>query len=130
MGRDPSASVINAPFVAAQRAHLANELQYGAGSSHTMLSSAIHSWDFGHDGRALPDLAAALLQRPALRVLSLSGYHDLATPFRQTELDLARPGNVPALRQRVYLGGHMTYLDDNARPRMKADLVAFINGSS
>ena len=132
-GGDPSASVINAPFVTAQRAHLANELLYSAGSGYTMLSNAIASWNFGHDGRTLPDtipdLATALAQQPALRVLSLAGYHDLATPFRQTELDLARLGAAPTLRQRVYPGGHMIYLDDASRPRMKADLVAFINAS-
>lgn len=132
-GGDPSSTVISAPFVAAQRAHLANELRYSAGSTYTMLSNTITSWGFGHDGRALPDtipdLATALAQRPALRVLSLAGYHDLATPFRQTELDLARLGAAPTLRQRVYPGGHMIYLDDAARPRMKADLVAFINAS-
>ena len=44
----------------------------------------------------IPDLAAALARQPALRVLSLAGYHDLATPFRQTELDLARLGAQPA----------------------------------
>ena len=129
-GGDPSASAINAPFVAAQRAHLANELQYSAASSYTMLANAIATWDFSHDGRALPDtipdLAAALTQRGALGVLSLNGYHDLATPFHQTEVDLSRLGSVPRLSVKTYPGGHMTYLDDSSRPRMKADIVNFI----
>jgi hypothetical protein len=46
----------------------------------------------------VPDLAAALTLAPTLRVLSISGYHDLATPFRQTELDLARIAD-PAQRR-------------------------------
>jgi carboxypeptidase C (cathepsin A) len=29
---------------------------------------------------------------------------------------------------RVYLGGHMTYLDDGARPLEKVDLVQFYQG--
>ena len=131
-GGDPSTSVIGAPFTAAQRAHLANELLYSSASTYTLLSGAINFWGFAHDGRPLPDtipdLATALAQQPSLRVLSLSGYHDLATPFRQTELDLARLGAVPGLQIKLYAGGHMTYLDDNSRPLMKADLVRFITG--
>lgn len=132
-GGDPSSSVIGGPYVAAQRAHLAGELGYTAASTYTMLSDALANWNFAHDGRALPDtvpdLGAALAQRGSLAVLSLNGYHDLATPFHQTELDLARLGSVPRLTVKSYPGGHMTYLDDGARPRMKADLADFIRRS-
>ena len=133
-GGDPSSSVIGAPFAAAQRAHLQGELLYSSASTYTMLSNAIASWGFAHDGRALPDtipdLATALAQQPSLRVLSLNGYHDLATPFRQTELDLARlGGSGTGIQIKVYPGGHMTYLDDGSRPAMKADLVRFITGA-
>ena len=62
-------------------------------------------------------------------MLSLAGYHDVATPFRQTELDLARLGTRPTVFTRVYAGGHMTYLDDTSRPRLKADIAAFVQGA-
>src|SRR6185436_11804867 len=95
------------------------------------LSNAIASWDFRHDGKAvpdtIPDLGAALAQNPQLRVLAMNGYDDLATPFHQTELDLARLAPNSRIKVRNYVGGHMTYLDDNARVRQKADLVAFYN---
>jgi len=127
---DPSSALINGPFSAAARSLFSGELQYTASASYVLLSNAIDSWDFSHDGRALPDtipdLAAALAQRPALRVLSLAGYHDLATPFRQTELDVTRLGTAAKLTTRVYAGGHMTYLDDGSRPRIKADVAAFV----
>ncbi len=127
---DPSAAIINAPFAAAARSLFSNELGYTASAGYTLLSNAIDNWHFDHDGRALPDvipdLAAALAQRPALRVLSLAGYHDLATPFWQTERDLGRLADPATYAVRVYAGGHMTYLDDAARPRQKADIVAFL----
>ena len=131
-GGDPSSTVITAPFVAAADQLLAGELGYAASARYTLLSNAIASWDFSHDGRALPDaipdLLAALTTRTALRVLSLAGHHDLATPFRQTELDLARLGAQPGVTTRVYPGGHMIYLDNGSRVRLKADLAAFIAG--
>ena len=94
-----------------------------------MLSNAINTWNFSHDGLqvpdTIPDLAAALTLNPRLKVLSLSGYHDLATPFFQTEMDLARLGNNPNVQVRNYIGGHMTYLTDASRVQQKADLVQF-----
>ena len=58
---------------------------------------------------------------------------DLATPFHQTELDLARLGAGPSfglglvsqVTVRNYAGGHMSYLDDSSRAQQKADLAAF-----
>jgi carboxypeptidase C (cathepsin A) len=131
---DPSATVIAAPFAAAMQQVLNEELRYSASASYTQLSNAIATWDFRHDGRALPDtipdLAAALARKPSLRVFSVSGHHDLATPFRQTELDLARLGAAPGVLVRAYPGGHMTYLDDTSRVRLRADLGAFLTGTA
>jgi len=132
-GGDPSSTLIAAPFAAAARQLFEQELRYVASASYVTLSNAISSWDFRHDGQALPDtivdLGAALARRPALRVLSLAGYHDVATPFRQTELDIARLGAAPTVFMRVYAGGHMTYLDDTSRPRLRADVAAWVQGA-
>jgi carboxypeptidase C (cathepsin A) len=62
---------------------------------------------------------------PRLKVIALAGYHDLATPFMNTERDLARLGARPGVRVRNYDGGHMIYLDDASRVRLRADLVQF-----
>ena len=86
-------------------------------------------WNFSHDGNVLPDtipdLAAAMAHDARLKVFSANGYHDLVTPFYTTELDLARLGADPNIGVHFYQGGHMTYLDDVARPLEKADLAAF-----
>ncbi|HEY2188270.1 MAG TPA: hypothetical protein VGH48_06895, partial [Caldimonas sp.] len=130
---DPSAALISAPFVAAAQQLFQQELLYSASAGYTMLSDAISSWDFSHDGQPLPDtipdLAAALVRKPALRVLSLAGYHDLATPFLQTELDLERLGPQPTVTTRAYPGGHMIYLDDASRARLRDALRAFLQGA-
>ena len=126
-------ALIAAPFAAAAQALFRNELLYAASAPYATLSDAISSWDFSHDGRPLPDtipdVAAAQARQPSLRVLSLAGYHDLATPFHQTELDLARLPSAASVVGRVYPGGHMIYLDDASRVRLKADLAAFVQGA-
>jgi carboxypeptidase C (cathepsin A) len=127
---DPSSTFISASFATNIASYLAGDLGYTNPSTYTVLGNAINTWNFSHDGNALPDtipdLAAALTQNPRLKVLSVSGYHDLATPFYQTELDLARLGSLASkVTVKVYIGGHMTYLDDGSRPLEKADLAAF-----
>jgi carboxypeptidase C (cathepsin A) len=130
---DPSYTFISSSFAAGITGYLSSELKYTNPSSYVTLSEAIQTWDYTHDSRPLPDtipdLAAALAYNPKLRVLSVNGYHDLATPFFQTELDLGRLGPNPNVQIRFYSGGHMTYLDDVARPMQKADLVQFYRGA-
>ena len=126
---DPSSTFITPSFVGAIGAYLSSELQYTNPSAYATTSNAIDAWSFAHDGVALPDvvpdLAAAMALNPKLQVLALNGYHDLATPFFQTERDLARLGAQPNITATFYRGGHMTYLDDGARLSEKADLVQF-----
>ncbi|NIE58961.1 peptidase S10 [Burkholderia sp. Ax-1735] len=131
---DPSSSFITKPFTDTIGKYLPNELKYTAQSAYSVSSNAINTWDWTHDGLAMPDtipdLAAALSLNPQLKVLSLNGYHDIATPFYQTELDLARLGTQPNLTIKDYQGGHMVYLDDTSRPQEKADLVTFYNAAA
>jgi carboxypeptidase C (cathepsin A) len=126
---DPSSTLIAAQFANAIANHLVSGLQYGNASTYVLLSGAIRSWTFSHDGHPLPDtipdLATALALNPSLKVLAVNGYHDLATPFHQTERDLARLGANANVTVRSYVGGHMTYLDDASRPLQRADLEAF-----
>jgi carboxypeptidase C (cathepsin A) len=128
-GGDPSSAFITQPFTTAIASYLDGFLGYGHGPDYAVMGEADQDWDFSHDGLSLPDtipdLCAAVARDPGLKILSLNGYHDLATPFYQTELDLARMGKQPNLQIRHYNGGHMIYLDATSRPLEKADLVAF-----
>jgi carboxypeptidase C (cathepsin A) len=126
---DPSSSLISSSFAYRIDEYLGSTLKYTTPSRYILLSTAIETWNFGHDGRELPDtipdLAAALAHNPRLKILSMSGYHDLATPFFTTERDLARLGATANLTERNYVSGHMSYLDDAARRQQRADLAQF-----
>jgi len=127
---DPSDTLITQPFTDRFNDYLPHGLKYSAVSNYNVLNDdTINDWNWNHDGLAMPDtipdLAAAMYQNPRLKVLSLNGYHDLATPFYITDQDLGRLGTMPSLEIKHYPGGHMIYLNDPSRPKMKRDLVKF-----
>ena len=137
---DPSDILISQPFTNALATQMPNYLGYTApNATYVPLNdSIIGSWDFSHDGQALPDtipdLLGALQLNPQLAVFSENGYHDLATPFFNTEKQLARLQTVsglnPNLQVSFFQGGHMIYLDDVARPQMKSDLALFYQNAA
>ena len=126
---DPSSTFITQPFTDTIGTYLPNVLKYTAKTAY--VRGEQRDQYLGLEPRraglpdTIPDLAAALTLNPSLKVLSLNGYHDLATPFYQTELDLARLGTQPNLTFQHIPGGHMVYLDDTSRPAEKTDLVTF-----
>jgi carboxypeptidase C (cathepsin A) len=81
------------------------------------------------DAYVAGDLADAMRKNPRLRVLSLNGLFDLATPFFVTEYDLAHIELEPKLRTNIefayYPSGHMVYLNLDALKQLKADLAIF-----
>ncbi|APV50902.1 hypothetical protein BWI17_15120 [Betaproteobacteria bacterium GR16-43] len=126
---DISSSFITTSFSVGLQGYFNDTLRYTNPSNYTFLGNAINTWNFSHDGQDLPDvvpdLATALALNPRLQVLAVSGYHDLATPWFQTERDISRLGSLPNVRVRNYSGGHMIYLDDASRVTQKADLADF-----
>lgn len=127
---DPSLTAIEPNLLTAGGNYLRNELAFSFRSNYTSLATEANAqWVYQHESRFLPDtipdLTAAMTLNPKLRVLSLNGHHDLATPFHQTRLDLARMGPQPRIAFHAVAGGHMTYLDDASRVQQKAALAEF-----
>lgn len=133
-GGDASHALIDASFVNSMKPYLANELGYITQSNYMIGTNIVNKWNFSHDGKPLPDtipdVAAAMAINPTLKVIAMSGYYDLATPFYQTEIDMARLGNNPNVQIKNYHGGHMSYLDNAARLIQRADMVALYNSES
>ena len=141
---DASVTSVSSAFDAALHQHLSQDLHYEASDAYRVFNDdALRQWNWKHrawwgEQLAVPyaagDLAEAMRQNPRLRVLSLNGYFDLATPFFQTEYDLAHMVLDPSLRPNVqrayYPTGHMIYLDDAALHTLKGDLVRFYNASA
>ena len=78
------------------------------------------------------DLGQAMRQNPRLKLLSLNGYYDMATPFAGSDYDLQHMELDPALKAnittRYYPSGHMIYIEPGAAARLREDIDAFYDG--
>ena len=98
-------------------------------------------WNWNPNGResswephwvdTTPALVKALEVNPSLKVLVQSGYYDLITPFFDAEYTLNRYG-IPEgrIEYTYYGGGHMMYLNEDARQAFLKDIRAFIEAQA
>jgi carboxypeptidase C (cathepsin A) len=123
--------------------YLNEELQYTSTSPFMDLNDqAFKNWDFGHvdptgaqKGGAATlytagDLAAAMALNPYLKVFCAGGYFDAVTAYFQTILTFEGMPLKSAdarrnLKIRNYPSGHMVYLDNESRTKMKEELAEF-----
>ena len=138
---DPADVQVGGPYVGLLNSYLRGELNYDTKLTYrpNYYSAIAPAWDWKHHppgGRRASavadmalDLGTAMRQNPHLKVLSLNGYYDFATPFGGTEYDLAHMQISKALQQNLhyeyYPSGHMVYLNPDALKVMKRDLAHF-----
>lgn len=139
---DASDAAISGAFVGTLQSYLARDLGYQTDMPYRLSASegAGYKWDFNHKAPGVRftlsepdtalDLAAAMRTNPYLRVLSLNGWYDMATPFFGTEYDLdhmmLEPAQQRNLEFRYYPSGHMVYLNPEALHLMRLDVQNFI----
>ena len=139
---DASDVAISGGFVGTLQSYLASDLGYQTNMPYRLSASDSDGfkWDFKHkapgvrftlnDPNTALDLAAAMRTNPYLKVLSLNGWYDMATPFFGTEYDLDHMMLEPAQQQnlqfRYYPSGHMVYLNPDALHQMRLDVQSFI----
>ena len=108
-------------------------LGYSASTSYVQ-GISLSNWVFNYGGNvrpdAVPDMAAAMQLNPSMRLLAVSGLHDLATPWYQTEIDASRLALPSRVTLRNYDGGHMTYFTEASRRKEHADITAFLRGEA
>lgn len=137
---DASDVQVSGPFIAAVHDYMERELGYTTDLAYRPSGQGINqAWDWKHKppGAQRPanvantalDLGAAMRQNPKLKLYSLNGLYDMATPFFGTEYDIAHMQLDPTLRGNVrfayYPSGHMVYLNPEALKQMKADVAKF-----
>jgi carboxypeptidase C (cathepsin A) len=139
---DASDVAISGAFVGTLQSYLVHDLGYQTDMPYRLSASDADGfkWDWNHKAPGIRfglqspntalDLAAAMRTNPYLKVLSLNGYYDMATPFFGTEYDLEHmmldPAQQRNLEFRYYPSGHMVYLNPDALHTMRLDVENFI----
>ncbi len=136
---DPSDTAITGAFISSVRDYLGQDLGYKTDLEYRQSADegGDFDWDWHHRfGRGRQnnadvalDLAEALRINPHLKLLSLNGYYDMATPFFETEFDIKHmplPREaIKNVRFKYYESGHMAYLNPDSLKQLKKDLGAF-----
>jgi len=137
---DAADAVMAGAFIAALNDYLFRDLGFSTRLAYrpNFYSSIGNAWDWKHKtpggGQQLAvnssvDLGQAMRQNPQLKVLSLNGYYDMATPFAGADYDLQHMELDPAVKAnityRYYPSGHMIYIEPGSARQLRQDLDAF-----
>ena len=129
---DPSYAVIQGPFTAAFNSYIRQTLQFEADAPYEILTGNVHPWNYPGRNRyatVADTLRSVMSQNPNLKVLALSGYTDLATPYFAVDYTVSHLSLDPSLRpnisQRYYNAGHMMYLREADLAQSTKDVAAW-----
>jgi carboxypeptidase C (cathepsin A) len=134
---DPSFTYPHGAYAALLNDYLRRELKYEEERRYEIISMTIgESWKW-HDekGKRLgfinvaKDLRRAMIANPHLKVFFANGIYDLATPYFASMHAARHLGREPQIRENVreafYEAGHMMYLHEPSRVKLRSALVAF-----
>ncbi|MFY0627618.1 MAG: carboxypeptidase [Reichenbachiella sp.] len=143
---DPTGDAISAPFIAAFKDYLYNDLKANRDITYTTSASTRKDfkWDWNHNGNViwnaqvavstLPDMASAMKRNPNLKILILNGYFDIATVFYGVEHSISHMDLSSELRENIimkyYEAGHMMYTHKPSIIKFKKDVDEFIDETS
>jgi carboxypeptidase C (cathepsin A) len=141
---DPQDLAISGPFIAAFNSYVREELKFGQDKLYKPgAPDAGKDWDWKHNNGNVNgdpvapnvegDLINALITNPRLQVQVENGYYDLATPFFATEYTMEHLFLPPALSGQIHLeyytAGHMMYLHEEDRSKLKSNVGSFIDST-
>ena len=118
---DPSYAAVQGAFTAAFNDYVRTELKWESDLPYEVLTGKVRPWSFAKQENQYLNvsepLRQAITENPALHVLSMNGYYDMATPFFATEYVFSHMGLDPSLTGNVAFAycdaGHMMYTRKN-----------------
>lgn len=132
---DPALHYPFGAYAALINDYLRRELRYEEERRYEVLSFAVNEGWKWHDEKrfgfinAAADLRRAMVENPHLRVFFGSGLYDMATPYfasMHTARHLGRESQIQGnIHEAFYESGHMMYLHEPSRKKLRADLVSF-----
>ncbi|RMF11387.1 MAG: peptidase S10, partial [Alphaproteobacteria bacterium] len=138
---DPMSAAISSAYVSAYNEYARDVLGFPADRSFQPFARVFPKWEFKHRApgqrfafpgilNVMPDMAAALITNPDLKVLVTGGYFDLGTTFAASRYEMQHLPMPERLQKnisyRYYESGHMIYLHEPALKALHDDVAAFI----
>ena len=130
---DPSYASVQGAYTAMFNAYVRSELKYDSDLPYEILTGHVRPWSYKEFENRYVDVSSrlreAMTENPSLKVLSMNGYYDLATPFFATEYTVHHMGLDPSLAGNVsffYCGaGHMIYTNKSCLDKMHGAMSDF-----
>lgn len=143
---DPSLVQPTPPFTATFNEYVRGQLRFRSDLEYETLNGEVNrKWRFD-TGTDRPgtrtgyldtsrELRKAMVRNPYMKVLVAYGYYDLATPYFGIKYTIDHLGLVHTrperslrgnVRYAAYEAGHMMYIDDGARRKLRDDVFAFM----
>ena len=130
---DSSLASYDGSYVAMFQDYVRKDLKWNTDMFYT-LSARVQPWDQGQPGGPAEALRSAMTQQGQLKVLVISGYYDVATPFNGIEHTISHMNLDPTIRKNVsftyYEAGHMMYIEKKSREKLRKDVVDWIGGAA
>ena len=135
---DPSDMAIDGIFQAAVNHYINEELDYHTDRPYVPLSYDVNNlWtfpeEFGNGFSMWSTIHDVMSKNSFLKVWTLCGYYDLATPFYSAEWNFnhvfLNPENEKNLQITHYPSGHMIYLYEPALAQFRKDAEAWFRGN-
>ncbi|MFN0011040.1 MAG: S10 family peptidase [Phycisphaerales bacterium] len=130
---DPSYATIQGPYTAALNGYVRGELNFESDINYEILTGNVRPWNYAPNTNRYANVAetlrSAMSQNRNLRVLSCSGYFDLATPVYAMDYTITHMGLDPEVRQNIsqtfYESGHMMYVREEDLAKLRTDVAQF-----
>ena len=140
---DPTDAAMSGAFISSLNDYLFRDLGYQTPLTYRPNNYAGigDAWEWKHRSAEGPqvqadtsvDLAAAMRRDPHLKVLSVNGLYDMATPLFGAEYDfthmMLEPDRRANVSYRYYPSGHMVYIEPGSARRLKTDIEAFMDSA-
>ena len=137
ISKDPAMNPLLSAFGSAFFHDLRTRLKVDNDEVYELLNLKVNeAWEYGQGNAYLDvtaDLREAIHNNPDLKIYVASGQYDLATPPFAADYTLSHLGIEPkfqgAITHSVFPAGHMMYIHEASMDAMRADLLAFYEGS-
>ena len=137
---DPQSAAIGSAYISGFNDYVRRQLGYGEGKTYKV-EIDLPDWDMKHvqpnttlpdtgSLNVMPDLAAAMIYNPNLKVQLNQGYFDLATPYYEGVYEMQHLPMPIALQANIeyrrYQSGHMVYAHQDALRQLHDNAADFI----